>query len=37
MPAVLPKRADAKHDWEIFRDLSLRYKNRMANSTVDLA
>ncbi|MBX5334071.1 molybdopterin-dependent oxidoreductase [Rhodococcus fascians] len=35
MPAVLPKQADAKHDWEIFRDLSLRYKNRMAGSTVD--
>jgi anaerobic selenocysteine-containing dehydrogenase len=35
MPAVLPKQTDAKHDWEIFRDLSLRYKNRMAGSTVD--
>lgn len=35
MPAVLPKQAEAKHDWEIFRDLSLRYKNRMAGSTVD--
>ncbi|MFI7168664.1 molybdopterin-dependent oxidoreductase [Rhodococcoides fascians] len=35
MPAVLPKQSDAKHDWEIFRDLSLRYKNRMAGSTVD--
>ncbi|WP_032379563.1 molybdopterin-dependent oxidoreductase [Rhodococcoides fascians] len=35
MPAVLPKQADAKHDWEIFRDLSLRYKNRMAGSTID--
>ncbi|MDI9895497.1 molybdopterin-dependent oxidoreductase [Rhodococcus sp. IEGM 1381] len=34
-PAVLPKQADAKHDWEIFRDLSLRYKNRMAGSTFD--
>ncbi|MBY4381507.1 molybdopterin-dependent oxidoreductase [Rhodococcus fascians] len=35
MPAVLPKQTDAKHDWEIFRDLSLRYRNRMAGSTVD--
>ncbi|MBM7415236.1 MULTISPECIES: molybdopterin-dependent oxidoreductase [Nocardiaceae] len=24
-PAVLPKEAEARHDWEIFRDLSLRY------------
>lgn len=34
MPAVLPKKAGAKHDWEIFRDLSVRYKSRMAGSTV---
>jgi anaerobic selenocysteine-containing dehydrogenase len=29
-PAVLPKPADARHDWEIFRDLVLRIQARLA-------
>jgi anaerobic selenocysteine-containing dehydrogenase len=29
-PAVLPKPADARHDWEIYRDLVLRIQARLA-------
>lgn len=35
VPAVLAKQPGAKHDWEIFRDLSLRYRRRSAGSTVE--
>ena len=28
-PAVLPKPADARHDWEIYRDLALRVQKRL--------
>ncbi|MFE3189443.1 molybdopterin-dependent oxidoreductase [Nocardia sp. NPDC059240] len=31
-PAVLPKPAGARHDWEIFRDLGVRYQRRLAGS-----
>ncbi|MFB8003383.1 molybdopterin-dependent oxidoreductase [Nocardia sp. NPDC056000] len=31
-PAVLPKPEGARHDWEIFRDLGLRYQRRLAGS-----
>lgn len=31
-PAVLPKPAGTRHDWEIFRDLGLAYQRRLAGS-----
>ncbi|MEU1209406.1 molybdopterin-dependent oxidoreductase [Nocardia sp. NPDC005825] len=31
-PAVIPKSADARHDWEIFRDLGLAYMHYRAGS-----
>lgn len=35
MPAILKKKTGAKADWEIFRDLGIRYQSRLARSTVD--
>lgn len=35
MPAVLPKKPGAKADWEIFRDLGIRYQAALAKSPVD--
>ncbi|WP_037141861.1 molybdopterin-dependent oxidoreductase [Rhodococcoides fascians] len=35
MPAVLPKKPGAKADWEIFRDLGIRYQAALAQSPVD--
>ncbi|WP_433663262.1 molybdopterin-dependent oxidoreductase [Nocardia sp. CA-128927] len=31
-PAVLPKPAGARHDWELFRDLGLAYQRKLAGS-----
>ncbi|MDJ0392967.1 molybdopterin-dependent oxidoreductase [Rhodococcus sp. G-MC3] len=35
MPAILEKKQDAKDDWEIFRDLALRYRARLSDSPID--
>ncbi|MFC8181281.1 molybdopterin-dependent oxidoreductase [Rhodococcus sp. NPDC057297] len=35
MPAVLPKKPGAKADWEIFRDLGIRYQAALEQSPVD--
>lgn len=34
MPAILKKKPDARADWEIFRDLAIRYRARIAGSRV---
>ena len=34
MPAVLTRKAGAKADWEIFRDLAVRYQAALAGSTL---
>lgn len=34
MPAILTKKPGAKSDWEIFRDLGIRYRARLAGSSI---
>ncbi|PWW64552.1 molybdopterin-dependent oxidoreductase [Actinokineospora spheciospongiae] len=34
-PAVLPKPEEARHDWEIFRELGLRYRKRFKGKRFD--
>ncbi|MCZ4078903.1 molybdopterin-dependent oxidoreductase [Rhodococcus sp. H36-A4] len=34
MPAILTRKPGAKSDWEIFRDLGIRYRARLAGSSI---